>query len=182
MNMTQANDKKRYDKMYKGTVYSNIDPEMRGRCQVTVPEISPLPLLSFADVVFPFGGMQSGMYSSAPLPGTCVWVQFSGGDLDKPLVVGGRYESAAEVPALAQLTPPGLDHKQISTQGQNMFAISDLPGPTGGFTLQCNSGAFIRINSLGVQISCGAGIGQIMVTAAGVDINGIGPAAALSLK
>jgi len=180
--MPAEHDKKRYDKMYKGTIYNNIDPEMRGRCQVTVPEISAIPLLSFADVIFPFGGMQSGMYSTSPLPGTCVWVQFSGGDLDKPLVVGGRYENPLEVPVLAQLTPPGLDHKQISTQAQHTLAMSDLPGPTGGFTFMAPTGAFIKINSLGVFISCGAGLGQIAVTANGVDINGIGPAAGLSIR
>jgi hypothetical protein len=112
------------------------------------------------------------MYSPAPLPGTCVWVQFSGGDLDKPLVVGGRYENAATVPALAQLTPPGLDHKQISTQAQNTLAMSDVPGPTGGFTFMTTTGAFIKINALGVQISCGAGLGQIVISPAGVVING----------
>lgn len=180
--MPQESDKKRYDKMYKGTVYNNIDAMRQGRCQVLVPEISPIPLVSFADVIFPFGGMQSGMYSPAPLPGTCVWVQFSGGDLDKPMVVGGRYENPLEVPALAQLTPPGVDHKQLSTQLQNTFAMSDVPGPTGGITLMTTSGAFIKINALGVQISCGVGLGQIMVTSAGVDINGIGPAAGLSIK
>lgn len=180
--MPEAHDKKRYTDTYKGMVTLNLDPETRGRCYVIVPEVSALPLTSPAEIVFPFGGMASGMFSPAPLPGSCVWVQFRGGDLDKPLIVGGRYENPLEIPALAHATPPGVDCKVMTTQLQHQFAMSDVPGPTGGFMFLTPTGAGILINTLGVFITGGPGIGTIAITPAGVDINGIGPAAGLSVK
>jgi hypothetical protein len=180
--MPEAHDKKRYNDTYKGTVSLNIDPELRGRCYVLVPEISPVPLTSPADINFPFGGNASGMFSPAPMVGSCVWVQFRGGDLDKPLIVGARYENPLEIPALAHAVPPGVDCKVMTTQLQHQFAMSDVPGPTGGFMLLTPTGAGIIINTLGVFIIGGPGIGSIAITPAGVDINGVGPAAGLSVR
>jgi hypothetical protein len=180
--MTEAHDKKRFNDTYKATVALNLDPEMRGRCYVIVPEISPLPLASPADVNFPFGGAASGMFSPAPMIGSCVWVVFRGGDIDKPLIVGARYENPLEIPALAHAVPPGVDCKVLTTQLQNQFAMSDVPGPTGGFMLLTPTGAGIIINTLGVFILGGPGIGSISITPAGVDINGVGPAAGLSVR
>lgn len=180
--MPEAHDKKRYADTYKGIVTLNLDPEVRGRCYVQVPEVSPVPLATPAEIVFPFGGMAAGLYSAAPPPGTCVWVQFRGGDLDKPLVVGARYENPAEVPALAHTAPPGVDVKVMATQGQNQFMMSDVPGPTGGFKFMTKSGAGIQISTNQVLITGGTGIGSILITPAGVDINGIGPTAGLSVK
>jgi len=182
--MPEASDKNRYNSVYKGTVALNIDPMMQGRCYVLVPEISPTPLASPAEIFFPFGGMGAGMFSPAPIPGSCVWVQFRGGDLDYPLVVGARYENPAEIPALAHATPPGVDCKVMTTQLQNQFAMSDVPGPTGGFALLTPEGPGIIINSLGVFLFAGPDPlqGSISITLAGVDINGVGPTAGLSIK
>lgn len=179
--MSEAHDKKRYTDTYKGTVALNLDPEMRGRCYVLVPEVSPIPLMSPADINFPFGGAASGMFASAPMIGSCVWVQFRGGDIDKPLIVGARFENTAEVPALAHTAPPGVDIKVIATQLQNQIVISDVPGPTGGIMLLTPTGAGIMINTAGVFLFAGPNpaLGTIAITAAGVDINGLGPAAAL---
>jgi hypothetical protein len=171
--MAEEHDKKRYIGKYKGIVTQPVDPNRQGKCQVMVPEISPTPLLSFAEQIFPVGGHQSGQFRT-PVVGECVWVEFLGGDLDRPLIVGGRYENPLDVPALAQLTPPGVAHWQNSTPGQHTMAMSDMPGPTGGFTFLTPSGAGIKITSQGVfiQATLGSPIGRIEITAAGVFING----------
>jgi hypothetical protein len=50
----------------------------------------------------------------------------------------------------------------FQTAGQNMIAISDLPGPTGGIMLKSMTGAMILINTVGITISNGQGATLIM--------------------
>jgi uncharacterized protein involved in type VI secretion and phage assembly len=92
-----------------------------------------------------------------PLIGSGVWVEFEQGDPDKPIWVGCFWGSAAEVPALARATPPGIQGITLQTTLQNGLTVSDLPGPTGGILLKSATGASLIVNDTGIYIQNGKG-------------------------
>ena len=155
---------------YRGTVINNIDPEQRGRIQAIVPAVSNVIPTSWAMPCVPLAGKQEGTYV-VPQIGAGVWIEFEGGDPDKPVWVGGFWGSAAEVPALA-LAPPPIPPGQnilIQSTAQNMFLISDsAPTPaTGGIILKSTTGAMIVVNDSGIYLSNGKGA---MITMIGPSI------------
>jgi uncharacterized protein involved in type VI secretion and phage assembly len=154
---------------YRGTVINNIDPLQMGRIQVMVPDVSNTLPSTWAMPCVPVSGIQSGVFV-VPAIDAGVWIEFEQGDPDFPIWVGGYWGSAAEVPALALLAPPGLQNFVLQTTLQNTLMISDAPGPTGGLMLKSMTGAMILINELGIQISNGQGA-TIMMTGPSVIIN-----------
>jgi uncharacterized protein involved in type VI secretion and phage assembly len=97
-------------------------------------------------------------------------VEFEQGDVDFPIWSGCWFGSAAEVPALALASPPGVPNFVLQTAGQNTIMISDVPGPTGGILLKTASGAMISISDTGIVISNGQGA-IITMNGPSVDIN-----------
>lgn len=164
-----SNDKRYYSK-YRGMVINNVDPMKIGRVLVMVPDVFGPGVSSWAVPCLPIGGKQSGMFA-VPAIGACVWVEFEGGDSDYPILAGAYWANAAEVPALAQQTPPGMTVVQIGTMTQNQFTISDLPGPSGGFLLTTHSGAMISVSEAGIIIQNGQGA-SIALLGPTVLING----------
>ena len=162
-----STDNKYYGK-YRGTVVNNLDPMQIGRIQVIVPDLSIIPG-SWAMPCFPSSGKQMGMFT-LPQIGTGVWVEFEGGQLDYPIWSGCWYGSAAEVPALALASPPGVPSFVMQTTAQNTFMISDTPGPTGGFLLKTTTGAMISVSDTGIIISNGKGA-AITMTGPTVTVN-----------
>jgi hypothetical protein len=151
---------------YRGTVINNIDPEQRGRIQAIVPAVSNVVPTSYAMPCVPIAGKQEGIFV-VPQIGAAVWIEFEGGDPDKPVWVGGFWGIAAEVPALA-LAPPPIPPGQnivVQTTGQNTLLLSDsAPTPgTGGIILKSTTGAMIVVNDSGIYISNGKGAMITMV-------------------
>jgi uncharacterized protein involved in type VI secretion and phage assembly len=151
-----SENQERYYGKYRGTVLNNIDPMQQGRIQVQVPDVLGLSLSGWAMPCLPLAGQQSGIFT-VPAIGAGVWVEFERGDPDLPIWVGGFYGTAAEVPALALATPPGLQCIVLNTLAQNTLMISDDPSPKGGFLLKTTTGAIFSINSTGILISNGQG-------------------------
>jgi uncharacterized protein involved in type VI secretion and phage assembly len=141
---------------YRGTVVNNVDPERKGRIQVTVPDVEGLVPSSWAMPCLPFAGIQSGV-AVVPAPGSAVWVEFEQGDPSYPIWVGGFWGQLSELPALAQAVPPGVQAVILATQLQNTILVSDVPGPTGGILLKTSTGALLSINDVGITISNGKG-------------------------
>ena len=154
---------------YRGVVLNNIDPLQQGRLQVQVPDVAGLIPVSWAMPCVPLAGIQNGMFA-LPIAGSGVWVEFEQGDPDYPIWVGCFWGSAAEVPALALATPPGLPAITLQTPLQNGLTISDLPGPTGGILMKTATGAFISVSDVGITIANGKGA-MISLTGPTVDIN-----------
>ena len=154
---------------YRGTVLDNIDPMQIGRLMVQVPDVSNILPSTWAMPCVPFAGIQCGFYALPPI-GAGVWIEFEQGDSDYPIWVGGFWGSAAEVPALALATPPGLQSIVLQTTGQNTLMISDTPGPTGGILLKTATGAMISISDVGITITNGQGA-TVMMTGPSVTIN-----------
>lgn len=159
----------RYYGKYRGVVLNNIDPMQQGRLQIQVPDVTGLAPASWAMPCMPIAGLQNGMVAP-PLIGSGVWVEFEQGNADHPIWVGCFWGSAAEVPALALATPPGVSAITFQTPLQNGLTISDLPGPTGGIMLKSATGATLIVNDTGIYIQNGKGAAITLVGPA-VTIN-----------
>lgn len=151
-----SNGEQRFYGKYRGMVLNNIDPMMQGRLQVQVPDVAGLVPASWAMPCVPIAGLQTGMVA-LPAIGAGVWVEFEQGNPDHPIWVGCFWGSAAEIPALAQLTPPAVPAITFQTPLQNGLTISDLPGPSGGIMLKSATGATLIVNDTGIYIQNGKG-------------------------
>ena len=156
----------KYYGKYRGMVLNNIDPMQQGRLQVQVPDVAGLAPASWAMPCVPLAGLQNGMMA-LPVIGSGVWIEFEQGNPDHPIWVGCFWGSAAEVPALALATPPGLPAITSQTPPQNGVTISDLPGPTGGIMLKSATGATLIVNDTGIYIQNGKGA---MITLVGPTV------------
>jgi uncharacterized protein involved in type VI secretion and phage assembly len=154
---------------FRGVVLNNIDPMQMNRLQVQVPDVAGLLPTSWAMPCVPVAGIQNGMVA-LPMIGSGVWVEFEQGDPDYPIWVGCFWGSAAEVPALARATPPGLSAITMQTPLQNGLTISDLPGASGGIMLKTATGATLIVNDTGIYIQNGKGA-SIVMTGPTVAIN-----------
>jgi len=165
-----SNGSPKYYGVYRATVVNNIDPMQMARIQVIVIDVGGLIPSSWAMPCVPFAGKQSGTFV-VPAIGSGVWVQFENGDPDQPVWTGGWWGSAAEVPSIALAGNPVSPSILLQTGLQNMFLLSDLPGPTGGIILKTTAGAFISINdATGITISDGKG-GMITLLGGLITIN-----------
>jgi uncharacterized protein involved in type VI secretion and phage assembly len=153
---------KRYYGKYRGTVINNIDPLMMGRILAMVPDVSNLVPSTWAMPCLPVGGIQMGVLA-VPSIGAGVWVEYEQGDPNYPIWTGCFFGSAADVPAMARMTPPPLDSITMQTTLQNGVTISDLPGPTGGIVIKSTTGATLIVNDTGIYIQNGKGASIIMV-------------------
>ncbi|HSW19044.1 MAG TPA: phage baseplate assembly protein V [Ramlibacter sp.] len=154
---------------YRGMVLNNIDPMQMGRLMVQVPDVGgPMPS-TWAMPCVPVAGIQNGMFA-LPMIGSGVWIEYEQGDMDHPVWVGCFWGSAAEVPALARLTPPAVQAITMQTPLQNGLTISDLPGPSGGIVLKSATGATVIVNDTGIYIQNGKGA-SIVMTGPTVTIN-----------
>lgn len=163
-----GSEEKYYGK-YRGVVINNVDPLMEGRLMVQVPDVAGLVPITWAMPCVPLAGIQNGMVA-IPINGSGVWVEFEHGDPQYPIWVGCFWGSAAEIPALARLTPPPVPAITFQTPFQNGITISDLPGPTGGIMLKSATGATLIVNDTGIYIQNGKGAMITMVGPA-VTIN-----------
>ncbi|MCB4365028.1 baseplate assembly protein [Hydrogenophaga taeniospiralis] len=157
-----SNGAQKYYGKYRGMVISNIDPMQQGRLMVQVPDVGGLIPGTWAMPCVPIAGIQNGMFA-LPIPGSGVWVEFEQGDPDYPIWVGGFWGSAAEVPALALLTPPAVPAITLQTPLQNGLTISDVPGPTGGIMIKSTTGAMLIVNDTGIYIQNGKGAAITLV-------------------
>jgi uncharacterized protein involved in type VI secretion and phage assembly len=162
----------RYLGKYRGTVMNNVDPLMRGRLLVTVPDVlGPTPS-SWAEACVPLAGPTGppmGSYFVPPI-GAAVWVEFEQGDPSYPIWVGCRWGAASDVPPLAHAGLPISPNIVLQTAGQNTLVISDLPGPTGGIMLKSATGATMIVNDTGIYIQNGKGA-SIVMTGPTVNVN-----------
>ncbi len=159
----------KYFGIYRGTVANNIDPMQIGRILAIVPDAGSVTPSTWVMPSVPLAGKQMGTFM-VPQIGAGVWIQFEGGDPDKPVYTGGWWGVAAEVPALALAGVPGDPNIVIQTTLQNAIVVSDLPGPTGGIMLKSTTGATIIVNDTGIYIQNGKGA-SIVMTGPTVTIN-----------
>jgi len=153
---------RKYYGVYRGIVNENIDPLQMGRIMALVPDVSGDTPTTWAMPCIPIAGREMGTFF-VPQIGSGVWVQFEGGDLDRPVWTGGWWGGAEELPPLALAGIPGDANIVIQTTLQNSIVVSDLPGPTGGIMLKSTTGASIIVNDTGIYIQNGKGASIVMV-------------------
>lgn len=146
---------------FRAQCIQNFDPKQMGRIQVMVPDISPIPLATWAMPCVPFAGEGTGFFA-VPVIGAGVWVEFEQGDPDYPIWTGCYWGRSSETPKGAKLSPPPIPAATIETATGNMFHISDTPG-IGGITLKTRTGAQIVMNDLGITITNGQGATITMI-------------------
>lgn len=174
--VSQNDCQPRYYGKYRGTVYNNVDPEGLGRVQVTVPQVSPLPLANWAMMCPPVGGLQHGMFS-VPAPAAGVWVEFEQGDIDYPIWTGCIVGGGLDTPKQAPVANPAFQSITLQTPSQNCVVIDDTPGK-GGVTIRTRTGATISMTDIETTITNGLGAsirmigGAITIEADLVSING----------
>lgn len=164
-----SGDKKFWGK-YQGTVINNIDPEFRGRLQVMVPDVTSLLPSTWAEACAPLAGPTGppmGVYLVPPI-GAGVWVEFEHGDANRPIWVGCRWGSQADVPTIANAGLPVSPSIVLQTAGQNMVVISDVPGPAGGIMLRSGAST-VLINQTGISLVAP----KVEITAATITLVGI---------
>jgi len=155
--------RKRYHGKYRGTVFTNADPDFRGRIQAIVPDISELLPTSWALPCVPVATFQGGAFV-IPRIGDSVWIEFEHGDPDYPIWVGG-YWSAATAPTLAKFANPALPPIILSTSEQSAVVVSDspiAPNVAPGVMLLGGPTSYITV-----------GIDGIMIVAPKIQINGL---------
>ena len=170
---TDSEGVKKYYGKYKGTVTINVDPELRGRIICMVPTVlGPVPS-GWCEPCTPLAGPTGppmGVYMVPPI-GTGVWVEFEGGDADKPIWSGCRF-APSNVPPLALAGNPADPNICIQSLLQNMVMVSDMPPSpvTGGIILKSTLGAMIVVNDSGIYISNGKGA-MITLIGTAIDFN-----------
>ncbi len=152
---------------YRGTVANNIDPMQMGRVQVKVPAVLGQGQLSWAMPCSPFAGSGVGLLLTPPR-GANVWVEFEGGDPDRP-ILAGCFWGVGELASLSAPLPP----LEVLRVGGISLTLSALPG-AGGLTLEVGPPAVaipvkLVCNAAGVELTHGAA--SIKLTPASVSIN-----------
>ena len=157
----------KYFGKYRGTVLNNVDPEMRGRMMLNVPDVLGAIPSSWAEPVVPLAGPTGppmGAYFVPPI-GAGVWVEFEAGDPDFPVWTGCRWGTTSDIPTLAKAGNPADPNIVIQSLLQHTFMISDLPPSpaTGGIILKSTTGAMIVVNDSGIYIQNGKGASITMI-------------------
>jgi len=172
--MNGSSPNRTYYGKYRGTVLQNVDPEQRGRLQLTIPDVlGPIPS-SWAEPCVPLAGPTGppmGVYMVPPI-GAGVWVEFEHGDPDHPIWVGCRWGSQSDIPTLAKAGNPADPNIIIQSLLQHSVMISDMPPTpaTGGVILQSTTKAMIVVNDSGIYLDNGKGA-SIMLVGPNVTIN-----------
>jgi len=148
---------------YRGKVEQNLDPENRGRIQVSVPAVLGKGSLSWAMPCAPFAGSGVGFFAVPPT-GASIWVEFEGGDPDYPIWSGGFWE-LGEAPVT-----PALPFTTVWKTDTCSVTVDDTPG-VGGITLELATGAKVALTAQGIEIDNGMG-GSIKLTGPQVSVNG----------
>jgi uncharacterized protein involved in type VI secretion and phage assembly len=170
--MSNSNAAQQFLGKFRGTVVNNVDPDLRGRLILSVPDVLGVVPSTWAEPCTPLAGPTGppmGVYMVPPI-GAGVWVEFEHGDPNYPIWVGCRWGGPSDIPPLAHAGLPVSPNIVMQTTGQNSFVISDLPGPTGGLMLKSATGASIIVNDTGIYIQNGRGASLIM-TGPTVTIN-----------
>lgn len=147
---------------YRGSVVANVDPEQRGRVQVSVPAVFGDGRLSWAEPCVPFAGPGQGLYAVPPV-GAAIWVEFEAGDVRYPILAGCRWETG-------QLPGPGLPTAKVWKTDSVAITLDDLAG----LRIEVGPPAVpvpmrLAMTAAGLELSIGAS--KIMLTPASVAIN-----------
>ncbi len=141
---------------YRGSVVDTSDPLVSGRLLCTV-EALPGMELNWAMPCVPYAGIEQGFFALPP-EGSDVWVEFEGGDPDKPIWSGGFW-GAAEEPLVPEIDPELPELVNVWRSKFCTLLFNDIPAE-GGVTLSAIDPVVpvpvtMKMNELGFSITCG---------------------------
>jgi len=172
MNTALKTQRKYYGK-YAATVTA-INPTQPWRLQLQVADVLGYIPSTWAEPCLPLTGapgLTAASYFIPPM-GAGVWVEFEQGDPSRPIWVGCRISSSADVPTSAISAPPATPPVILQSITQNKLILSSLPGE--GITIETVAGPLgpqIVLNATGIKLSFGPA-SSIEVTPVAVKING----------
>jgi hypothetical protein len=137
---------------YRGRVENNIDPQLQGRVQVSVPAVLGEGTLSWAMPNSPYAGDGVGLFAVPPVDAN-VWVEFEGGDPDYP-IWAGCFWGIGEAP-----DPLATPFVKILETDNCTLKLDDTPG-AGGVTIEARppsvtAAVTIALNASGIEITSG---------------------------
>ncbi len=152
---------------YRATVLINVDPEQRGRLQLSIPGVLGEIPSSWAEACTPLAGPTGppmGVYMVPPV-GAGVWAEFESGDPSYPIWSGCRWGGQSDIPPAALLGLPVSPNIVMQTLAQHSLTLSDMPPTpiTGGIVLKSTTGAHIVVNDSGIFIDNGKGASITLV-------------------
>jgi Type VI secretion system/phage-baseplate injector OB domain len=151
---------------YRGKVAANNDSYGLGRVQVTCPAVLGEGRASWAMPSLPYAGDNVGLFLVPPT-GANVWVEFEGGDPDRPIWTGCFWDTG-EVPA----DPAVPTTKVLKTDGLRL-EIDDTPG-SGGVTLEVSppvASMTLRMTLSSSSVELSAGTAKVTLGPATVSVN-----------
>jgi phage protein D/phage baseplate assembly protein gpV len=125
-----------------GKVENNLDTENLGRVQLSFPHLSDVNLSAWARIATPMAGNQAGTYF-LPDIGDEVLVTFEGGNINKPIVLGGLWNGLKRPPS----TNLGLNEKKMIKLKSGMQIVFDETPGTESLTIQDKMGSSIKMSS-----------------------------------
>jgi hypothetical protein len=142
----------RFYGVYRAKVEANIDPLLRGRVQVSVPEVFGDGRLAWAEPCHAYAGDQVGSFALPPV-GTSGWVQFERGDPDFPVLIGCLWQNG-------QSPAPGLPEVKVFATDAITVTLSDVSG-AGGVTVEVGPPAVpmamkLVLGPSGIELSSGS--------------------------
>lgn len=151
---------------YRGKIENNLDPQLMGRVQVSVPAVLGDGSLSWAMPCAPYAGPGVGFFAVPP-NGANVWVEFEGGNPDYPIWTG-CFWGLGEAPAV-----PAVPFVKVLQTESIKMELNDTPG-VGGFTLEVMPPAVttplkIVCDASGIEIS--NGVAKVQLTGPSVSVN-----------
>lgn len=151
---------------YRGKVVNNVDPQVRGRVQVSVPAVLGDGKLGWAEACVPYAGPGVGFFAVPPV-GASVWVEFEQGNAQFPILAGATWAFLEKAPL------PGLPQVKVWKTDSVTVTLSDLPG-AGGLTIEVGAPAAavpmkIACTTGGIELSIGTS--SVKLTPATVSVN-----------
>jgi uncharacterized protein involved in type VI secretion and phage assembly len=144
---------------YRAQVVDVDDPRSVGRVRLQVPELLGDVESGWALPAFATSGDGSGMFAVPPV-GALVWVEFEGGDVSRPVWVGGWFAEGT--------APDGASPEKIviRTPGGHVLTLDDDGGK---LEIVESGGATITLDSSGIELAKGGQ--KVVIGSSSVTIN-----------
>ena len=147
---------------YRGKVENNVDPNHKGRIQISVPAVFGQSASSWAMPCVPYAGDGVGFFAIPP-NGASVWIEFENGDPELPIWSGCFWDAGDSVPA-----SPDVPEKKVFKTENCTLTLDDSKGGSGGVTIEMGT-AKITIDPNRIEIKRGSW--SIKITDTSVSIN-----------
>jgi hypothetical protein len=148
---------------YEGTVEQNFDPLGKGRLLVKVAAVFRDGKV-WAQPCVPYAGPDVGFFMMPPTDAH-VWVEFAGGDPNRP-IWSGCFWGDGESPPVS-VSPLAAKKKMLKTDTCTL-TLDDTPS-IGGITIETKDGKKITMDALQIEITDGKW--SIKLTPKSVTIN-----------